>query len=228
MKSKEEHIIDHQKIFLAITIIIMIVVIIMSDTLSQAIIVISLISNLLVISAYMNLTHYRVKKYQEVHATPAEPSVETFVPSSDFEGGGRGVGPAAASSAGGRAAPASYKGAISPVEVGLGRTADEDIPHYDDMMYYGHTRRLTDEPLPWPNPYHQPDIEPTPGWTSSGEPGDEVVDVLDVNEKLANRGRTDYKGRADVGSLSRTSIVNKYFGEELDEQENRDWWGNFD
>jgi len=68
---------------------------------------------------------------------------------------------------------------------------DEYVPHYDDMMYYGHTRRQTGESLPWPNPYVQSDIEPTVGWTED----DEAVDVLDVNEKMVNRGRIDYKGR---------------------------------
>jgi len=221
MKSKEEHIIEHQKIFLAVTIIMMIVVILISDTLAQAVIIISLVSNLLVISSYMNLTHYRAKKYVEEVKGIGETTdtVEKFTdpdpePTTTD-------GPAVNSTVGSTvgSTKTQYKGAISPVKVD-----DEYVPHYDDMMYYGHTRRQTGESLPWPNPYVQSDIEPTVGWTED----DEAVDVLDVNEKMVNRGRIDYKGRADVGTLSRMNIMNRFFREELDEQENRDWWGNFD
>jgi hypothetical protein len=112
------------------------------------------------------------------------------------------------------AGPGRYPGAI-------------DIDEYDTEAVYGH-RDLTEgdaDGVPVGNPYNPGRVSYPPAAEAciDDEANDAEIDADELNTYHV-RARND-DTRVEAGTMNRRKTLDKYFREEVEEAEDREWWG---
>lgn len=241
-----KNIAGYQGLFLALTLVVMIIIILVTKDLTTAILIIGLITNYLIISSHLTLIKqrhengtttppgsrghynddgtYSLGDYCEPYA-PGSPSAPSSRPAAG--GGGKegywpqpGAGPPhSVQVPKGLPYDEGYRGAID---------AAGDIDHDSaDTAPWGHPDRTAygSDYMAVGNPYDLDRIG-SPGAAPPGIDDEAIGGLLDADElnTYHARSRND-NTRVWAGAIRRKEFMDRYLREELEEEEDSQWWG---
>lgn len=226
----------YQGLFLALTLIVMIIVLLTAKDLTTAILVIGLVTNYLIISSQLTFLGDRHTKHQKkglnggaASAVATNPPPALFAPTGSYESfttattAPPGAGPPDVVSMPETHAEVSYPGSID-----FGNLGDEDGGiASDEAPALGHTDWTTADRdgAPEGNPFSTNRVSAP----QSASPcvDDDALAFYDGDELNTYhvRARNDPE-RVWAGIYRRKALVSNYISEELDERENSQWWGN--
>lgn len=212
----------YQDFFLALTLVIMVIIIIISRDISTALLLMGILTNYLVISAQLTMMKKRKmqamtgKHKHTLGGFGADRLTETgFEPREKF------ISETAAIPSVPIHDQFEHTVLVQPPYEGAIEVSDTDDPF---LSYLGHTEKSHHEVAPVGNPYNMNSAKEYVSAPLCMRP-DEAVDVLDADEKLAIRARS----RSDVykesaGIQRRKALIARMVSEEVKANEKRDWW----
>ncbi len=207
---------DPQGLFLALTLVVMIIIVLVTKDLTAAILIIGLATNYLIISTQLTA----LGRQQKARAPPPAAEPENFWPAPGA--GAPYTGTTAATGGGGpwRGVRAPYRGAIAgdPDAGGPGVHAAAARGHPD------RTARETDS-VPVGNP-HDLDRIGSPAAAAPCVDDEAAGGPLDGDELLAVQARSrNDDTRVRAGTIRRKAFMERFLTEELEEEEDSRWWG---
>lgn len=205
--------------FIVLTFILIVIIILVSRTLQEAVLLVTMVTGFVITSTYINNigrglpTGSAPVDAGGVVAATGEPLVSTFVGEpADVIGKG--------------ATHSEWPGGLSDFEMqGIIRSSAPDI----NETYTYDLPPLDEKRGPFGNPFDLNNIK-TPGQHSmAGGAFDEARVAIDGDERLAMQGRfRNDPYRVAAGIMRRKDIVDRNVREELDREEDSRWWGRWD
>lgn len=188
-----------QGLFLILTFVVMVVIILLSESVTTALILISIMTNFLIISS--NLAQVSQRHLYEMGR--AEEPCENSLDAESLP-----VGLIAGFDADGPDAPlGGYQGGLSPGEVA----------------------RLVDSPWFEPGGESPEVYYSAGGNPGDRTVGGDVRDTFDADRKTVEHGRwRNNPDRVVEGVANRKNAIDYYVREELDSEESTPWWGRWD
>ncbi len=226
-----------QRIFMILTFIVIVAIVMLTESLSTAMIFISLISQFLIISTLST-------SIGELHDKATQPSsaaisMPWFPISPGFTSDREGFASKPLENPGVYDGD-SYPGGLSPADLGqmsydMGPIAALPAgtgPVYSpvDMPGYGLGGGGDGPSLPPDNPYqtNRLNSRAEPSACDYG-PNSEARDSFDADRKIVEHARWRHDPhRVVAGTMRRKDLMTRYVREELDEKENEPWWGRWD
>jgi hypothetical protein len=214
-----------QRTFLVLTFVVMIGIIVLSDTLTTALLLISLMTNFLIISAQMTMINERHDDHRDEVEDAVMPAM--FPAMSAFTGSKEGFAERPVQGFGG-----AYPGGLDDV-MGLGYDIGTPglPPGTGAPVYTPVSASGADGPIPAVDaPFYHNRLstraEPPFGSDPEGLPA-EAVGNFDADRLMVehSRWRSDIPHRQTAGIHRRKDLMDKYVREELDEEEATPWWG---
>jgi len=235
--------------FLVVTFVVIVAIIVFTDDLGKALMIITLITNFLIIASQSMLLSERrdEKRDRELQQSvvagdatgldaAASAGADTFAsrpmayyPYADAAPAGSGAG-----GGGGGDLPLQMTPAgagLSPADIDALPWSREAVPGAGGPVYNPVNGPATGAgavaPAPY-NPYQRNNLETRamPGFCARGLPA-ETLDTHDGDRKVVDQAKwRNDPSRAAAGAMGGSyDLMKKYVAEELDEQENRTWWG---
>ena len=230
-----------QGLFLVLTFVVMVAVIILAKDIAKALLLISLLTNFLIISSNLIMIserhHYEIDDWAQA-ASGISSGYPLLAASSGFT-----QGPSDMRSVQGTSGtykeefastphhnPAAYPGGLEPEDIASMRLDVGAVPSLPPGAGPAYTP-TSESPYPAPgNPYHLNRLESRPtAYPCHTGPAAELRDTHDADRKTVDHARWRHDPyRVAAGVMRRRELMDKYVREELDEEENRPWWGRWD
>jgi hypothetical protein len=210
-----------------LTFIIIVAIVMMSESLSDAILVISLLSQFLIISTLLSGVDERHNKNTAATSIPWVPAKPAFTPNREGFASRPVIAPGTGIAPGGGRGPAAYPGGLDQLPIyDFGATG----PAGTGAVYAPVSSGADGPPLAPGDPFQLNRIESRAG----AEPCDygyagEARNTFDADRQMVEHGRwRNDPHRVVAGVMRRKELVDKYVREELEEEENSPWWGRWD
>jgi len=208
-----------QRYFLVLSLVVIVAVVMLAPNLTTAVIIVGLMTNFLFMSTQlMQLSNQHQRTLGEPGGGRPDPNVGISAGFRDEPEGFGNYGAAAHS----RMGAAPYQGAVTlkPFGPDAGDVGPYRAPMYTEAPESGGT------PIPIQDRYNLDRI----GGDSRQNPCEHpAVDVFDADERNVHlvREKNDAH-RVVAGGMRRKDQLSRYLKEELDEEENSHWWGQWD
>jgi hypothetical protein len=209
--------------FFVLTFILIVAIVCLSDTVEHALIMVGLLTNVLIITAYTTeLYKQHTEESSKTRAHPEQSSGPMGLPPARtaYTNGQAPLPPNGDDGGDGAAVP--YPGGLAPEELAGLLHARKDVTG----AVYPTTDTFQRAPA-FGNPHNMSSLQhpEEPPACAGGEAGN-AYDVLDADEQQISQARSrNDPYRAAAGALRRKDLVDRYLTSELDEEEHRYWWG---